>query len=112
MYPFNNKFSIFGFVGLAQTWLKAHYKPLVLANTDLSLSEQATATKTFKSHGSNLVLKIGAKYNLTDSFGIKGVVAWENTNKFKTKSSQSPATSDFVKHKNTTKVGIGFYLHI
>lgn len=111
LYPLNKSISFFGAVGLSGTWMRNEYKPVIFDDISLISSQQTTLTKTFKTHGKTLILKAGAKYRITEGFGIKVSYSWENTGKLKSKSSQSPHLDDLVKHKNTSKIGIGFYIN-
>ncbi len=109
LYPITAKFKLFNLVGFSHSWMRQSYTPSRLHNVNLTLSEQAAATRTFKSHGKNIHLKFGAKYDLTDSVGIKTTITWDNTARFKSKCIQSPNLPDSIRHKNATRIGVGLY---
>lgn len=111
LYPVNERLKFFGMIGLGHTWVRNEYKPTTLNNRVLTLSRQAAATRTFKTHGNNIILKIGIKHNITEDFGVKTTFSWENTSKFTTKSSQSPNLPDRIKHRDTIRTSIGFYFN-
>lgn len=104
----DNSLSLIGSVGVAQLKVRAHTK---IRTTVFEPGETPVFTDAnLHFHKSKAVLRLagGAQYMMTECIGVRGLVTWENTSKFKMHRLRE--TARFVaKPKNTFIYGLGVF---
>jgi len=72
---------------------------------------RAAQYRSFKKRKTTFRLAAGVQQLVTENFGVRALVGWENTGRFKAiKSIQSPNGSSSISLKNTFQYSLGVYL--
>lgn len=101
---------LLGSVGFAHTWVRLRHRPTGIQVGPFSQAQQNGLQDDFKKEKFILQVKAGIQQLITCNFGIRAVVGWENTSKFKNiKSIQNDALRASL--KNSTTYGLGAFFN-
>lgn len=111
----DDNLSLIGSVGFAQLKLRTHGALRIRgvdAVTRTTLVDQTVSVG--RSHKSKAVLRLagGAQYMMTECFGVRALVTWENTSKFKNHHRRNTTNLRLVKPKNSFIYGLGVFAQL
>lgn len=111
----DNSLSLVGGIGVSQLKLKIHHRLKFFAQGSDNLSPiieaQNLAFEPLKKHKYKGILRLtgGIQQLITDCFGVRGLVTWENTTQLKSRVRRSNGVLFHSKPKNAITYGIGIF---
>lgn len=110
-YPVWKDLELIGSVGASRDKLKAKFQPYNVDGTALTPTQQADAYRSFSKSKTVLLVRAGAEYQLMKHLGVRLLIGWENTSKFKTMTPEQANKASRASAKNSMNYSLGLSWH-
>lgn len=111
-YPINDDIELLGAIGIARQRLKLSVQPIANELGNLTAAQQAANLRTFSHSKYILQARVGAEYKFTSNFGVRAMLGWENTGRFKKMTAkQSSPVNPRASAENSVTGSLGVVWH-
>ncbi len=109
-YPIDDCNEVIGAIGLASQKVRLSMQPLGDENGAFTVPAQQLSLRTISKSKTILTARLGVEHKFTDNLGVRALVGWENTSRFK-KLQSKPVASAFATAKDSVTGNVGVVWH-